>query len=182
MEITQIYAIVAGGVFLLLMFMKGFPFIQQVLQSLNTTISRYLTYPLIVRRHRLLGPWSPARSASTFVYFTQRLLRHLSRDFLRRSGRQGRNSFDNQHGTAFLWSSLELLSRFVGSITVQLPTDPSLRGDDVFRTRRAAYIRRCPSRPYVLFTRAREPLFAHRKSHGHFRRHFTHRLAGYICS
>ena len=60
MEITQIYAIVAGGVFLLLMFMKGFPFIQQVLQSLNITISRYLTYPWVVRRHRLLGPWSPA--------------------------------------------------------------------------------------------------------------------------
>ena len=38
MEITQIYAIVAGGVFLLLMFMKGFPFIQQVLQSLNINI------------------------------------------------------------------------------------------------------------------------------------------------
>lgn len=112
---------------------------------------------------------SRRRSASALVYLTQRLLRHLSRDFLRRSGRQGKNSFDNQHGAAFLWSSPELFSRFVGFVTVQLSTDPSLRGDNVFRTRRTAHIRCRPSRPYVLFTRAREPLFAHRKSHGHFR-------------
>ena len=125
---------------------------------------------------------SRRRSTPTLIYLTQRLLRHLSRDFLRRSGRQGRDPFDNQHGAAFLWSSPELLSRFVGSVTVQLPTDPSLRGHNIFRTRRAAHIRRYPSRPYVLFTRSREPLFAHRKSHGHFRRHFTHRLAGYIYS
>jgi len=70
MEITQIYAIVAGGVFLLLMFMKGFPFIQQVLQSLNITISRHLTYPLIVRRHRLLGPWSPADVLLQLLYIS----------------------------------------------------------------------------------------------------------------
>ncbi len=70
MEITQIYAIVAGGVFLLLMFMKGFPFIQQVLQSLNITISRYLTYPLIVRRHRLLGPWRPADVLLQLLYIS----------------------------------------------------------------------------------------------------------------
>ena len=125
---------------------------------------------------------SRRRSASALVYLTQRLLRHLSRDFLRRSGRQSRDSFDNQYSAAFLWSSPELLSRFVGSVAVQLPTDPPLRGDNVFRIRRAAHIRRCPSRPYVLFTRAREPLFAHRKSHGHFRQHFIHRLAGHVYS
>jgi len=42
------------------------------------------------------------RSASALVYLTQRLLRRLSRDFLRRSGRQSRNSFDHQHDVAFL--------------------------------------------------------------------------------
>ena len=70
MEITQIYAIVAGGVFLLLMFMKGFPFIQQILQSLNITISRYLTYLLVVQRHRLLGPWSPADVLLQLLYIS----------------------------------------------------------------------------------------------------------------
>jgi len=42
------------------------------------------------------------RSASALVYLTQRLLRRLSRDFLRRSERQSRNSFDHQHDVAFL--------------------------------------------------------------------------------
>jgi len=55
MKITQIYAIIADDVFLLLMFMKDCSFIQQVLQSLNIIISRYLIYSLVVRRHRLLG-------------------------------------------------------------------------------------------------------------------------------
>ena len=117
------------------------------------------------------------RSASALLYLTQRPLRPFSRDFLRRSKRQGRNSFDNQYGAAFLWSSPKLL---VGSVTVQLPTDPPLYGDNVFRTRRATYVCRHLSRPYVFSTRAREPLFAHRKSYNHFRGHVTHRLAGYI--
>ena len=70
MEITQIYAIVAGGFFLLLMFMKDFSFIQQVLQSLNIIIFRYLTYSLIVRRHRLLRPWSPADVLLQLLYIS----------------------------------------------------------------------------------------------------------------
>ena len=45
---------------------------------------------------------SRRRSTLALIYLTQRLLRHLSRDLLRRSGRQGRNSFDYQHGAAFL--------------------------------------------------------------------------------
>ncbi len=60
--------------------------------------------------------------------------------------------------------------------------DISLRGNNVFYTRRAIYIRRYLSRPYVLFTRAREPLFAYRKLHSYFRRHFTYKLVGYIYS
>jgi len=48
MKITQIYTIVANDIFLLLMFMKDLSFIQQVLQSLNIIIFRYLIYSLIV--------------------------------------------------------------------------------------------------------------------------------------
>ncbi len=42
------------------------------------------------------------RSASALIYLTQRLLCHLSRDLLRRSERQNRNSFNHQHDVAFL--------------------------------------------------------------------------------
>ena len=38
--------------------MKNFSFIQQVLQSFNIIIYKYLIHSLIVQRHRLLRPWS----------------------------------------------------------------------------------------------------------------------------
>lgn len=74
MEITQIYAVAAGGVFLILMIIKGFPFIQHVLRSLAITISKYLTYPFVVRRHRLLGPWSPADVLLQLLYIALNIL------------------------------------------------------------------------------------------------------------
>ncbi len=70
MEIAQIYAIVVGGVFLTLMILKGFPFIQRILQSVAIIISKYLTYPFIVRRHRLLGSWSPADVFLQLLYIS----------------------------------------------------------------------------------------------------------------
>ena len=68
MEITQIYAIIAGGVFLILMIIKAFPFIQQILQSLAIAIFKYLTYPFVVRRHRLMDLWSPADILLQLLY------------------------------------------------------------------------------------------------------------------
>ncbi len=121
-------------------------------------------------------------SASALVYITQRFLRHLSHDFLRQSERQSRNSFDNQHDVTFLWSSSELLSEFVRSVTVQLLMNSSLCEDNVFCTHHVAHIRRCSSRFYVFLTRAWESLFAHRKLHDHFRRHITHELTEYSFS
>jgi hypothetical protein len=70
MEIAQIYAIVAGGVFLVLIIIQGFPFIQRILQSVAIIISKYLTYPFIVRRHRPLGPWTPADVLLQLLYIS----------------------------------------------------------------------------------------------------------------
>jgi hypothetical protein len=55
MNITQGYAITAGGIFVLLFIVKSIPFFQQVLSALATLTAKHLIYPFIVRRHRLLG-------------------------------------------------------------------------------------------------------------------------------
>ncbi len=70
MKITQIYAIIADDVFLLLMFIKDCSFIQQVLQSLNIIISRYLIYSLVVQRHRLLRSWSSVDILLQLLYIS----------------------------------------------------------------------------------------------------------------
>ena len=70
MVIAQIYAVAAGGVFLILIVINSFPFILHVLRSLATTMSKYFTYPFIVRRHRFLGPWSPADIFVQLLYIT----------------------------------------------------------------------------------------------------------------
>ena len=70
MKIAQIYAIVAGGIFFILIIMKGFPFIQRILQSVAIIISKYLIYSFIVRRHRPLGPWTSADVLLQLLYIS----------------------------------------------------------------------------------------------------------------
>lgn len=113
-------------------------------------------------------------SSSALIHITQRLLRHVSCDFVQWSRRQSRNSFDHQHDVAFLWSSSELLSRSTESVTVQLSTNSFLRRNYVFCTRHVAPIRRCSQRFYVFLTRASEYIFDHHKLYDRFSRHVTY--------
>ena len=64
-------------------------------------------------------------------------------------------SIINMTPVFFFGSSPEFLSRFVESVIVQLPTNSSLRENNVFRIHRATYICRRSSRPYIFSTRAR---------------------------
>ena len=70
MEITQIYAIAVGGVFLLLLSTRCISSAQRVLQALELLVAKHVTYPLLVRRHRLLGPWSRADVLVQVLYLT----------------------------------------------------------------------------------------------------------------
>ncbi len=58
MKIAQIYVIVADDVFLVLIIIQGFSFIQWILQSIVIIIFKYLIYLFIVRRHRSLDSWT----------------------------------------------------------------------------------------------------------------------------
>ena len=70
MNIPQVYAIAAGGVFILLLIFKSVSSVHQVLCALAILVAKHLTYPFIVRRHRLLGPWNRADVLLQLVYFT----------------------------------------------------------------------------------------------------------------
>jgi hypothetical protein len=60
MDFPQLYAIAAGGVFVILIIIKHFPSIKRLIRLLILLASEHLTYPLVLRRYRFLGPWSRA--------------------------------------------------------------------------------------------------------------------------
>lgn len=74
MDVTQGYAIAAGGIFVLLLIVKNIPFFQQILSALAILMAKHLTFPLLVRRHRLLGPWSRAGVLLQLLYFAMNML------------------------------------------------------------------------------------------------------------
>ena len=74
MNVPHFYAIAAGGVFVLLLIMKSFSTMQQFLYALTILVAKHLTYPLLIRRRRLLGPWSGADVLLQVIYLTINIL------------------------------------------------------------------------------------------------------------
>lgn len=58
METTQLYAIAAGGIALLLVLINLRPYVTQSIDTLTLMISKHLIYPQFLYRHCYLGPWS----------------------------------------------------------------------------------------------------------------------------
>ena len=60
MEATYVYVIAAGGIFTILFLLTLRPHSVQFIEHIVLWQSKYLTYPQILHRHSLLGPWTPA--------------------------------------------------------------------------------------------------------------------------
>lgn len=60
MEVPAIYAIAAGGIFLALFLIQTRHVLVDWTESFSVLLSRHLTLPVLVRRHRILGPWTRA--------------------------------------------------------------------------------------------------------------------------
>ena len=56
MNPISIYAIAADGVVVVLIIIKSFVFVKQVLRALALLAAKHFTYSYFVRRHRLLRP------------------------------------------------------------------------------------------------------------------------------
>jgi hypothetical protein len=70
MEITQLYAIAAGGILLFLILVNFRPYIEAFLRAVSLQASKYLTYPQIIHRHQYFGPWSRADVIFRLFYIT----------------------------------------------------------------------------------------------------------------
>jgi hypothetical protein len=60
MEIPAFYAIAAGGIFLALFLIQTRHALIHWTESVSVLLSRHLTLPVLVRRHRIFGPWTRA--------------------------------------------------------------------------------------------------------------------------
>jgi hypothetical protein len=69
MEITLVFGIAIGGIFLSLALFKIRHRIRQFLEVFLLWIEKHFVYPQCLRRHRYLGPWSRADVLLQSVYF-----------------------------------------------------------------------------------------------------------------
>ena len=67
MDGTQIYALVAAGIFSMFILVHFRKYLNRLVNHVFL-LSRHLTYPRLVHRHRFLGPWSPAVVIMQLVY------------------------------------------------------------------------------------------------------------------
>ena len=68
MSLTQIYAVVIGGIFCALLLLNGLPWIAHSVRYLSPLISKHMFYRYSLRRHRLVGPWSRAGVLLQLIY------------------------------------------------------------------------------------------------------------------
>lgn len=69
MDITQAYAIAAGGIFLILFLINCLPTVLQLTRLVLYTVKHHM-YPYVLSRHRFLGPWTRASVLFQLVYIT----------------------------------------------------------------------------------------------------------------
>ena len=74
MQTVEIYAIAAGGILVALASFSLFPQLRPAFRRLSLLGSKYLTYPHLIHRHRLLGPCSRADILAQAVYVTANVL------------------------------------------------------------------------------------------------------------
>lgn len=60
MEITTIYAIAAGGIVSVFIFIRCLYLLAPLQSTVSVFVSRHLTYPYCLGRHRFAGPWTRA--------------------------------------------------------------------------------------------------------------------------
>ena len=74
MEATQIYAIAAGSVFIILTIINALLSIMQKLHACNMIILKHFFYPFFIRRHRFIGPWTRVDALWRVLYLTINIL------------------------------------------------------------------------------------------------------------
>jgi hypothetical protein len=68
MDLIQVYAVVMGGVFGVLLLLNGWPRIARLVRYLSPLALKHMVYRYILHRHGLLGPWSRAGVLLQLIY------------------------------------------------------------------------------------------------------------------
>lgn len=70
MDITQIYAIAAGGIFFMFILANCLHYISQLIKHASFFTFKHLIYPYLLNRHRFFGPWTRASVLVQLTYMT----------------------------------------------------------------------------------------------------------------
>jgi hypothetical protein len=73
MDLIYIYAIAAGGTFFVAALVHLLPYISPLVTYVSVSISKHLTYPYLIERHRIVGPWTRAGVVMQLVYVAANL-------------------------------------------------------------------------------------------------------------
>jgi hypothetical protein len=68
MNLIQIYAVAAGGIFSLFALVRLLPSVIPFSTRVSWFVSKHLTYPYLLHRHQILGPWTRAGVAMQLAY------------------------------------------------------------------------------------------------------------------
>lgn len=70
MDITQVYAVAAGGIVFAFVLINLLPYLASLLKHISLFTSKHLTYPYLLHRYRFLEPWSRAEVLTQAIYLT----------------------------------------------------------------------------------------------------------------
>ncbi len=68
MDATQFYAIAAGGSIVLLLVVNSARHLPELLAPGRALLQKYFLLPMLIRRHRFVGPWNPAQISFQLIY------------------------------------------------------------------------------------------------------------------
>jgi hypothetical protein len=68
MNLIQVYAVVMGGIFSVLLLLNGWHRIARLGRYLSPPVLKHMVYRYVLHRHGLLGPWSRAGVLLQLIY------------------------------------------------------------------------------------------------------------------
>jgi hypothetical protein len=74
MEATNVYGIAAGGILIVLAFVRLVSFLSRFTSVVSVWIAVHFIYPYLLGRHRLIGPWTRFSAIGHLLYVAANLL------------------------------------------------------------------------------------------------------------
>jgi hypothetical protein len=132
MNVSQVYAIVIGGIFCVLLLISGRHWIAHLVRYLSPLVSKHLIYRYVLHRHQFLGLWSGAGVLVQLIYIIGNICSFGFQDFsfrastISQAGFSSRNPLNNRPDPSVRWSSPQLSRRSAGCNPQHVSADSSV--------------------------------------------------------